>query len=260
MKKQFVVIGERCEDVFIYGHAMRLSPEAPVPIFTPVDTVRSYGMAQNVYRNLKDISINECSDIKVYDFSSLQYAIKTRYVDQKTNHYFLRVDECDHCYERFSVDDDMIDALQNADMVVISDYNKGHLAVEDYKIISDYAASALIVVDTKKVLSESIMKYVDFVKLNLSEYEKNYEALGYEFFERYEDMFIITKGGDGAEYKDQFFPTEYVSTIDVSGAGDTFLAAFAYMYSMTEDMDKAIPFANKMANIVVKKKGVSSIL
>jgi sugar/nucleoside kinase (ribokinase family) len=104
------------------------------------------------------------------------------------------------------------------------------------------------------------MKYVDFVKMNLSEYDKNYEALGYEFFERYEDMLIITKGGDGAEYKDKFYSTEYVSTIDVSGAGDTFLAAFAYMYSMTEDMDKAIPFANKMANIVVKKKGVSSIL
>jgi len=260
MKKKFVVIGERCEDVFIYGHAMRLSPEAPVPIFTPSTTVRSYGMAQNVYRNLKDIAINECSDISVYDFSSLQYATKTRYVDEKTNHYFLRVDECDHTYERFSVEDDMIAALEDADMVIISDYNKGHLAVEDYKIISDYAASALIVADTKKILSDSIMKNVDYVKMNLTEYDKNYEALGYEFFQKYEDMFIITNGGKGAEYIDRFYPTEEVNTIDVSGAGDTSLAAFAYMYCMTTDIDKSIPFANKMANIVVRKKGVSSIL
>ena len=39
----FLVIGEKCLDVFVYGEVLRLSPEAPVPVFQPVRKVENGG-------------------------------------------------------------------------------------------------------------------------------------------------------------------------------------------------------------------------
>ena len=43
-----LVIGDSCEDRFVYGDAKRLSPEAPVPILESQRTETSKGMAWNV--------------------------------------------------------------------------------------------------------------------------------------------------------------------------------------------------------------------
>ena len=32
-----LIVGDSCIDVFIYGEITRLSPEAPVPVFNPLD-------------------------------------------------------------------------------------------------------------------------------------------------------------------------------------------------------------------------------
>ena len=47
-------------------------------------------------------------------------------------------------------------------------------------------------------------------------------------------------------------------TIDVSGAGDTFTASFTLKYLETKDVSESIIFANKMASIVVSKRGVTT--
>jgi sugar/nucleoside kinase (ribokinase family) len=44
----------------------------------------------------------------------------------------------------------------------------------------------------------------------------------------------------------------------VSGAGDTFLAAFVTKYLETQDVNISITFANEMSAIVVSKRGVST--
>ena len=36
-----LVIGDSCEDVFIYGDIERICPEAPVPVFTPTHTTKN---------------------------------------------------------------------------------------------------------------------------------------------------------------------------------------------------------------------------
>jgi sugar/nucleoside kinase (ribokinase family) len=69
---------------------------------------------------------------------------------------------------------------------------------------------------------------------------------------------IITLGGKGAKYMGTLYPTEPKETIDVSGAGDTFLAAFAIKYLQVQDVDVSITFANKMSSIVVSKRGVNT--
>jgi D-beta-D-heptose 7-phosphate kinase/D-beta-D-heptose 1-phosphate adenosyltransferase len=88
--KKYLIIGERCQDRFVYGKSNRLSPEAPIPIFSPISEVKTLGMAMNVYNNLKAM-ISSGTD-KVSYVVSKAASVKTRFVDDKTNHYFLRVD------------------------------------------------------------------------------------------------------------------------------------------------------------------------
>ena len=51
-----LVIGETCIDRFIYGTVNRISPEAPVPIFVPIETKENSGMSGNVVENLKALA------------------------------------------------------------------------------------------------------------------------------------------------------------------------------------------------------------
>ena len=59
--KKILVIGELCIDKFVYGDVKRLSPEAPVPVFNPVNTVENKGMAGNVVENIEVL----CEDCEV---------------------------------------------------------------------------------------------------------------------------------------------------------------------------------------------------
>ena len=44
--KKILVIGETCDDIFIYGQVNRLNPEAPVPIIKPTHQTMNKGMAE----------------------------------------------------------------------------------------------------------------------------------------------------------------------------------------------------------------------
>ena len=43
-----LVIGDSCEDVFIYGEIERMSPEAPVPILQPIRKTKNGGISVSV--------------------------------------------------------------------------------------------------------------------------------------------------------------------------------------------------------------------
>ncbi len=83
---RILVIGDSCQDVFIYGKCDRLCPDAPVPVFIPLKTKKIGGMATNVYENIKSLGVNV--DIITND----KKITKTRYVDEKTNQMIIRVD------------------------------------------------------------------------------------------------------------------------------------------------------------------------
>jgi len=254
---KFLIIGERCTDVFIYGSCNRLSPEAPVPVFKPSSTVENAGMAANVSANLSKMISDgttrwSCDSILSDDFSR-----KIRYVDQKTNHYFLRVDEEAACPPMvFGVREKNL--LAEADCIVISDYDKGFIAAEDVVSISrKKKRGAVVFIDTKKKLSTQILENVDFVKLNERE---SLENLLPTHRKNFTSKIIITLGEKGAMRNTKTFaPPRQLNTIDVSGAGDTFLAALAYSYMISRDMTRAINFANEKASLAVSKRGVSTI-
>jgi D-beta-D-heptose 7-phosphate kinase/D-beta-D-heptose 1-phosphate adenosyltransferase len=54
---KILVIGDSCKDVFIYGTANRLCPEAPVPVFIPKRKTETGGMAANVYENIESLNV-----------------------------------------------------------------------------------------------------------------------------------------------------------------------------------------------------------
>jgi bifunctional ADP-heptose synthase (sugar kinase/adenylyltransferase) len=247
---KILVIGEKCEDVFVYGDTNRLSPEAPVPVFIPKYTKRNDGMAANVVRNLEKITQDD--DFTITGHHQKNNIIKTRYIDDKSNHPFIRVDEFEDTVERIVFDDKLEALIKEADCVIVSDYDKGFLDIEDLHFISDN--SKFCILDTKKKLDSETIRKFDFVKLNEYEFKTNYTEDSSLL-----EKIIITLGSKGAKHKDMLYPSESPrETIDVSGAGDTFTAAFAKKFLQLKDVSIAISYANKMANLVIHKRGVET--
>ena len=242
---KILVIGDSCTDIFIYGDIQRISPEAPVPVFNPLNSVENGGMAKNVFNNLKVLGadaniITNSNDIK-----------KIRYVDTRSNQMCLRVDEHDYCNK---IDDADLVQLHRYDAIIVSDYCKGFLSEEDIKFICNNYKNVFI--DTKKMLGDWAQN-AKIIKINSLEYKKNYDIM--PNFPQLEDKLIVTLGKNGCKYKGKLFSTKEVPVKDVSGAGDTFLAALVVEYLKTNDIKKSIQFAQKCTTIVVQKHGVATI-
>ena len=244
---EITVIGELCRDYFYYGETNRLSPEAPVPVFNPLFHVENPGMAGNVVENLKSLNEN-----LVINFIHQQQPIsKTRYVEHKSNHMFLRVDEGEKSVDGLVLTDEIINKITTSDAVIVSDYHKGFLNDNVIKEICYY--SKFSVMDTKKQIDNSVVECFDFIKLNEFEFQRN------RFKPNLLQKVIVTLGSAGAKHNGKTYPSpDPKETIDVSGAGDTFTATFTIKYLETHDVGQSIIFANKMASIVVSKRGVTT--
>ena len=250
---RILVIGDSCIDKFIYCDINRLCPEAPVPILQPVSTTTNPGMASNVAANLESLGV------EVDMITNDNLIEKTRYVDIKSGQMVMRLDENDEC-ERC---DAYVVGYETVgyDAIIISDYNKGFLTEEDIEAFTE-RAECPVFLDTKKFLGDWC-KDIDFIKINSSEHEKNFEKL--PKYPKLKDKMIVTKGRYGCKYKEEIYPTEEVKVSDVSGAGDTFMAGLVYKYiyginvMKQHDISLAINFANKCASKVVQERGVTII-
>lgn len=233
---RILLLGDHCIDYYNYGTVLRISPEAPVPIFQYQYQEFKEGMASNVCKNLQALS---CT----VDFlKGNKTSTKTRLVDLRTKQQLLRIDN-----DLISdpIDIDKIKSF-DYDAMVISDYDKGSIT---YELIDNFRSkyNGPIFLDTKKV---DLNKFDNiFVKINELEY-KNLKS--------YNKNLIVTLGKKGAMYKtttETLFPTNDVEVSDVCGAGDTFLAALTYQYLVTKDMGSAINFANKASSIAIQHFG-----
>jgi rfaE bifunctional protein kinase chain/domain len=75
---------------------------------------------------------------------------------------------------------------------------------------------------------------------------------------------IITLGANGAYLYQAgtepiHVPTDAKEVVDVSGAGDTVIAAFTYSILQSSTVENALRFANKAAGIVVGKHGTAAV-
>ena len=228
-----LLLGDSCEDEYIYGRCTRLSPEAPVPILDYAKMQTKPGMAANVCLNL------QAFDIDITFLTNTEKIVKTRFVDERSNQHILRVDN----EER--VKPLLVPVATNSfDAVVISDYDKGYLTSEKiFEIVE--GATCPVFIDSKKTVLPN--KENCFIKINDVEYEKldDYNI----------DNLIVTKGSEGCIYKQTLYPAEKVNVYDVVGAGDTFLAALVYGYITTNNIDESLMIGNRAAAIAVQQPG-----
>ena len=242
------IIGELCRDIFNYGNVTRLCPEAPVPVLTEVYTETNFGMAGNVRENLWAHD----SSLRISLIHQINPITKTRYIDDKTNYMFLRVDEGENETDKLFLTPEKIEDISESDLVIVSDYNKGFL--DEEVLIQIGKLSKLSIIDTKKTISNDLINSFTFIKLNEHEYQKNKNIS-----DKNKNKFIITLGMNGAKHDDIVFLSPHPKqTIDVSGAGDTFTAFFSLKYYETKNISESIKFANQMASIVVSKRGVTT--
>lgn len=242
-----LVIGESCTDVWNYGEVPRLCPEGPAPIFVPTRSCSNPGMAGNVVANLKALGAT------VGFITNPNPITKTRYCDEKTNHLLLRVDVGDKDVQPVLYDFTE-KFLAQYDAVVISDYRKGFITEEH--IFSICNSHDHVFIDTKKVVTPAF-RMAKYIKINNYEYFLSETSI--KSVPGLIDKIIITLGKDGCKLGDKVYPVPTVEVRDSAGAGDTFLAALAYKYMETKDINKAITFANECSTYVVSRRGVVTV-
>ena len=244
LNNKILVIGDSCRDVFIYCDALRLCPDVPVPVLNIKNEVDNPGMAKNVHLNIRSI-YNYCDVLTNVNWYTIT---KTRYVDEKSNHTFFRVDT-PHDIRRI----DLSKINYDYGTIVISDYDRGFLHEDDIEEICSNHSNVFI--DTKKILG-SWASNAAFIKINDYEYKRSKE-----FCESINvcDKIIRTRGDQGCEYQRKNYSVDKIFVQDVSGAGDSFLAGLVVKYVETHSIEESIVFANECASKVVKQRGVTVI-
>jgi D-beta-D-heptose 7-phosphate kinase/D-beta-D-heptose 1-phosphate adenosyltransferase len=226
------LIGDTCIDEYHYGSVERISPEAPVPIFVEDKVETKSGMASNVAKNLEALGVNVTTYFGVP-------STKIRMIDSRSNQHILRIDK-DVKSKPLSTDTkfDM-----KTDAFVVSDYDKGFVS---YELIERLILTGkLVFIDTKKTDLQRFSGAI--VKINSVEYKKA---------KTLPDKLIVTNGAKDVIFGSLKYEVPHVEITDVCGAGDTFLAAFAYRYINSFDYGDAIKFAIQAASVTVKHIGV----
>jgi len=203
--------------------------------------------------------------------------IKTRIL--AVNHQLLRVDREVTEPVTEIIADQLIDFLkQNVsqyDLVLISDYNKGLLSkylLEQIFVICKEAGKTTIL--DPKGLDFTKYQGIDIIKPNKKEASiatgilitdlTTLKAACLKIKQQTgcKDV-IVTMSEEGiACYTNEtlsIIPTKALGVIDVTGAGDTVLAALALMIAAGEDIYAACDFANHAAAVVVSKSGTATV-
>jgi D-beta-D-heptose 7-phosphate kinase/D-beta-D-heptose 1-phosphate adenosyltransferase len=297
---QILIIGDVMLDQYLIGSCSRISPEAPVPVVNIKSEEWRLGGAANVANSLFALQTN-CTLVGTYGddgnarhFDAIlaqhqQYITNglctssTRPTTVKTrvlvgSHQMLRVDREKTAVlneeEETMLTQRFLNHVENADLILVSDYSKGVLSPKLLQTI--FAAARELnkptIVDPKSQ-NFSIYKGADFIKPNRKEAEL---ATGLKITDRSSleaaskmirnitgvEAVITTLSEDGvAIYENDklhLIPTRAQQVFDVTGAGDTYLAAFAYEYLHTADIIAACEFANAAAAVVISKIGSST--
>ena len=246
--KPVLVIGESCSDVYQYFQATRLSPEAPIPVLQYIKTIENDGMSANVFRNILALGY----PCKHHTTPAYKENKKVRIVEEKNNHHYCRTD-FDQDYGKAQLNTLHFDTYS---AVVISDYNKSFLSIEDIQFIAKKCKENNIPswLDTKKQLGDWANE-ITFIKVNHLEWDKRDK----ETSKCLENKTIITQGSNGAEFQDINYPVPNVPIRDVSGCGDSFLAGLVVKYLEAGKIEEAIKFANLCGTFVAQQRGVAII-
>ena len=298
--KKVLIIGDSMIDTYLWGEVNRMSPEAPVPIVEVKKHENRLGGAANVALNLKALGANPilCSVIgtgergvlfeKLMKESNLstegilstnkrKTTIKTRVIAE--NKHQLRIDE-EETSPIEQVEEFLkltISLMDNIDVVILQDYNKGVLTPEIIERVIDSANKKGIptIVDPKKLNFNSYknctifkpnlaeikagMK-VDFDANNIAEIEKATSELRKKLSAKGVLLTLSEKGiCINSEKEFKHTPAFKRNIIDVSGAGDTVISVASLCLASKMDYTDLSVLSSLAGGLVCEEVGVMPI-
>jgi bifunctional ADP-heptose synthase (sugar kinase/adenylyltransferase) len=229
---KFLVIGDACRDIYIYGSSDRKNPEAAAPLLNNTMSKVQDGMAANVANNLIALGAEVHTILPPEPWSE-----KERYIDARHGTQLLRVD-----YDRPCDPLGDLPSLAGYDAVVVSDYGKGFVS---HDILRKLDGKLPVFIDTKKTQLDYLFE--SWVKVNYTEHELLVAA---------PENLVVTLGAKGSMFEDFYAPAQSIEVVDPCGAGDTYLAAFAWrMVKEPNNVGGAMLFANAAAAVTCQHRG-----
>jgi rfaE bifunctional protein kinase chain/domain len=288
-----LVVGDVMLDRYWFGEVSRISPEAPVPVVLIKDEDERLGGAANVAWNCRELGARvrllsvvgrdepgralekllkaKRVEASLYHDRGLSTTQKLRVIGRRQQ--LLRVD-----FERPPSREVLASklaefkrALPDTDVVVLSDYGKGGLAHIAEMIRSARHAGKRVLVDPKgddyarykgaSVITPNLAELREVVGTWKDEKDLRGRAqalarkLGLEalLLTRGEHGMTLFKGARAFSVK-----AEKREVLDVTGAGDTVIAALAVMLAAGAGLEAAVRLANRAAGIVVGKLGTAA--
>ena len=77
MKKEILVIGDSCIDIFVHCNCTKICPEAPVPLLEIEKQIENGGMAMNVYNNILSLG-TDCDIVTNNNWKNIKKIRKTQ--------------------------------------------------------------------------------------------------------------------------------------------------------------------------------------
>ena len=285
-------VGDLMLDRYVYGEVSRISPEAPIPVLRTSRTVAMPGGVGNVARNIAalggvarlgaiigddaagaELTALIAAETHIEDVvarpAGASTIVKTRFVSG--GQQLLRLDD-----EAAPTAIQDSNAFAGASVYLLSDYAKG--VVSDALVASALNAAktsgAPVVVDPK---GRDFARYgaVDVIKPNASELagatglpvgtDAEVEtALAALLAATTAKAIIVTRAGKGMSLARRgepvkHFPGRAREVFDVSGAGDTGLAAIGLALGAGASLEMAVEFAILASGVVVGKAGTAVV-
>ncbi len=294
-----LVVGDLMLDVYLRGAALRISPEAPVPVVRVDEEWRALGGAANVAANVvalgakctvcgvagrdasgdqlrAELAATGISDAGLVSVDDRPTTVKTRVLarHQQIARYDRELDADVSQEDAGRLVERIMELAATADVIVVEDYNKGVL-IRD---VIDGCSRAAETFGIPMVVDPKSRFFFDYggatvFKPNLPELSAALrdrvlpdDAQWMEETRRRLGCrnLLLTLGEDGmalmtAEGEHIRVPTVARSVYDVSGAGDTVIAVVALALAAGGTITEAAVLANHAAGIEVGKAGVTTV-
>lgn len=254
---KILVIGDAMQDVIWHGTARRLSPVAPVPVISVQRVEQRPGAAANVAANIEAMGV-QVERI----FGGGERIRKITVLGQQ---HIARLD-FDHPQTPIEPDATFHEALERCDMVVALDYGKGSLA--NIQALIQPARSKPFLIDPK---GHDYNRYrgATLIKPNRDEMrllvggwdtqdELDFKARQFLLASGIESI-LLTQAADGMTLYTRTAtlhqPAENTAPVDVSGAGEAALSAYAAAFAKGFSPSGALPYASRAAGIAISRMG-----
>lgn len=295
-KARLLVVGDAMLDRYWYGEVDRISPEAPVPIvrIDPKKEDERPGGAANVACNaaalgaqvtlLSVVGVDEPGArlenllkrnrvrALLHHDRSIMTTVKLRVVAR--HQQLVRVDfETSPSHEVLASKlADFEKKLPACDVVILSDYGKGGLKHIARMIALANRAGKTVLVDPKgndydqyrnaTMLTPNRVEFQQMVGVWKS--DKEFAAKARQLMRKLNlKALLVTRGEEGMTLFTNGgmlkVRAQAREVFDVSGAGDTVIAALGVMLASGADLHDAVRIANRAAGIVVGKLGTAVV-